>query len=419
MKINNNSLRKKILEYLNSVHSIPKKELHLHFPETVYNNFSRAVKILTDDGDIEVFRYKQLNHVRITPSGIKKLKEKEEIRYETESIRKEALHKSNTTKRRKRQALNNTVFGVCKAAGVLVKETEKPMLRNLFDKYAERLSELSPEDEKRLFVKSLSNGIFYTSGEVREILNLINQKDSISNKSRLIGIVFKDKRIVFVYAINDTLIHWEPLEEERTVANIQNGLIQSKIIRENIDMYRYPDCVVVGKGFAMIPRLVRGRKSGSVSANKRIDEVQTGIAKNIINAHNLSKVFNSAYYVPVNKKGINLFKEALIASQEYKDEKADEWFEEVKNATRIKSKKYYQGFTQKMENLAYLYTIDLIELSELMEQNVELHLVAPDGTAEALSRVFGPNIKSVRNHTGKKQRYRSYDSNGNLAETRE
>ena len=87
-------------------------------------------------------------------------------------------------------------------------------------------------------------------------------------------------------------------------------------------------------------------------------------------------VFDSAYYIPVNKKGIELFKEAIISSKEYKDQKADKWFESVKNANRIKSKNYYQGFTQKMENMAYLSTIDLIEIYYLQKQNIEMHLVA-------------------------------------------
>ena len=412
MKVYSNSTRKEILVYLNSIHSIKRKDLSFHFPQIAYRNFARALKSLIDDGDVEVFRYKKINHVRITSLGIKKLKEQESVRNETEKTRKDALYKSNTQKRKKRQAINNTTIGMCKSANVVVDEKEKPKLINLFDKYAEKNAEPSPEFEKSLFVKNLSNGIFYSSGEIRELMNILKTAEAISNKSRLIGIVFKDNRLLFIYTINDTLIHWEPTEEARTVKIIQETLILSQTIQNNITMYVKPDCIVIGKGFGMIPRLIKARKSGSIIENKHINDIQNNIAKNNINAKNLGMVFDSAYYVPVNKKGIELFKEAIISSKEHKDQKADKWFESVKNANRIKSKNYYQGFTQKMENMAYLSTIDLIEIDYLQKQNVEMHLVAPDGTAEALSRVFGPKLKSVRNYYGKKLSYNEYDKNG-------
>lgn len=415
MKIYRNSLKEHILEYMLKIHSIPRKELRRAFEEYEYTNYSEKVKELIQDGYIEDFRYKGLINLKITSKGIDFLRENDEEIYSTEKVRKKVLQETATPKSRKRRSMENTVILLCKANGVLTDSSEKPKLINVFTSSSDQLS----YSEKKLFAEKISKGIFYTTSEIREVEQAMYNNHEIGNWSKLIGIIFKDTTVKFIYNINDSLNYWNAISEKRTVKGILELLTQSSFINEYIEIYDYPDCIICGKGYSMIPKIIYGRKKGKKDVNKATDRYQTLIAAEQTTVENFSKVFAHAYYVSDLRRGTKEFKDAIDITVEKKKEICNKWFRSRNNVIRSNTLRYNQGVSQKQERIAYMPILDLIELRFLKDQGEKVHLVVPEGTQESVSRVMGPLVLSIRDLTGEKKKYNNYDKNGTLLKTGE
>lgn len=219
-------------------------------------------------------------------------------------------------------------------------------------------------------------------------------------------------KLTFVYSVGDTLIKWRSGSEDRTVELIRDFLIKSDCIKRNIENPKYPNCVICGKGMSMIPKIVFGRRWGRITDDEDVERFRAAISRDHINSHNLSKAFASAYYVPVNKNGLNGVRLACMMGENEKEDACDRWFESVNGVTRIKSLPYHQGTAANGHRVVYMPYMDLIELDFYRKQGDSCHFVIPAGTQEAVSRVMGPLLLSAQSLKGTKLKYRRYDSKG-------
>lgn len=396
----NNTLRYEILSYLNKVGGIPRKNLYTPFAQSNYKYYARTLTEMINEGEVEVYRYKQLNHVRITEAGKSHLSEGkiEEVKQSVEGQQENPKSK----KAEKRLSLVNDVRGLCEGCGFLV--DEKPNLVSLYSNDDEYLREE--------WDKAENQGVFYTMGEIRKAYMAIRGQNELMNMARLIGVVILKGHLSYVYAIGNNLIKWLDANERRTIENIENFLFDIEPIRSCLkDTTK--NAIIVGRGYAMIPKLVTGRRFGKIEEENK-ERFRAVIAKDHINAHNLGKVFDCAYYVQASRQGISPFRVAALLSKDTREYVINQWYDTASGITRVKAYKYTQGINGGMEKVIYLPFIDLIELEYYRNQGEAAHFVVDKTLSEAVSRCLGPLWITMRDFQGNRLTSRRYDRNGYL-----
>lgn len=402
-----NSLGVEILRYLNHAGQVPRKNLYTPFIGYAYRYYARVVKQLIEEGYLSVTRYNRVNCVAITDKGKAQLtnlfSEDEEMSRNIQEEKKTAY----TPKQKKRQKLVSDMEGLCQANGFWTSAADKPNLSTLM-KGTQRTKDES------FFEEAVNNGVYYSMGEIRSAYIEIIGKNEIANWTRLVGVLFFKGHLSFLYSVDKTLIKWMATNEQRSVNFIVNFLKMSPVITKYIHFFDHPTCIVCGEGMTMVPKLVTGRKWGRTDGDKNSERYKAKFATTHINSHNLSKVFCTAYYVPCNKAGVDIFRLASILSEPVRERAADSWFTNVQTAMRLNTLSYHQGVTTngKHERVVYIPCVDLIELDFLKKQNTPCHIVTPKGTQQAIARTLGPLVLSIRSLEGEKLRYKQYDEYG-------
>lgn len=394
-----------IMEYLYEVKEIHRKNLSIPFSNYNYKYYARIVKRLIDEGYIEVFKKNRVNYVRLTSEGLAEYLHKQKMA--NGKIPKKNSKRQYTKGAKRRESLVINALGLCEGCGIITAEDEKPPLEELVKNRG-----AESEYYENEFESCLESGVFYSSKEIRQAYIKVNGRNEIANWTRLVGVVFIKHRMTFIYSIGDTLIKWRSGSEDRTVTFIKDFLIGSDCIKRHIENTKYASCIICGKGISMIPKIVMGRRWGKIEESKDTERYRAVIAKDHINSHNLSKVFSSAYYVPMNKNGVNSFLIACMIGEAEKETACNKWFDSVAGVTRIESLPYHQGVSGKGERIVYMPYIDLIELEFYKKQGDPCHFVIPKGTQEAVSRVMGPLLLSAQGLKGTKLKYRRYDDKG-------
>ena len=404
LRLFENALSIEIMEYLFEVREIHRKNLYLPFASYNYAYYARILKRLIDEGYITVFKKNRVNYIRLSDKGEKALIKKQVMTKDEAAQRKK--QRQYAPRAKKREQLVSNVLILCEGGGFIIGD-DKPPLEMLFTKKGHQ-----SEKYENQFEDGLRNGMFYTSKEIRQAYIEVIGKSEIANWSRLVGIVFMGTKLTFVYSVGDTLIKWRSGSEDRTVELIRDFLIKSDCVKRNIENPKYPNCVICGKGMSMIPKIVIGRRWGRITDDEDVERFRAAISRDHINSHNLAKAFASAYYVPVNKNGLNGVRLACMMGEKEKEDACDRWFESVKGVTRIKSLPYHQGTAANGHRVVYMPYMDLIELDFYRKQGDSCHFVIPAGTQEAVSRVMGPLLLSAQSLKGTKLKYRRYDSKG-------
>lgn len=426
MNIRKGVLASTILDYLKENGEVVRKTLYVPFSEYAYQYYARTVRRLIDEGYIETKRV-SLNsvtttRVSLTEKGRSALKELSKDSQEQPARPRNRM-------RARRQQLVVPVTGLCTANGFLISPDEKPNLESLFD--TQNVSENSVNaqgaigdnqsscgrqtaSQKDFFESCLETGIFYSTVELRRAYIAVFHKNEVMNLSRLIGVVLFKTSIKYVYSIGDVLVEWHPSSEEKTVAAISRFLSSSTIIRGRLgeSIQGTPECIVVGKGMTMIPKLIYGRRWGRAQENDRHEKLKSVLARDHANAHNFAKVFGAAYYVSNDKRGIESFRFAAMMTGELSERLCDKWYNSVDGVTRVKAFGYHLGLTSKRERVAYMPNIDLIELEYYKRQGEPMHFVIPTGTQEGISRVMGPLLLSAQSLKGTRLKYNPYDKYG-------
>lgn len=400
------SLGVEILRYLNRAGQVPRKNLYTPFVEYSYRYYARVVQQLLHEGNVKIVRNNRINCVAITESGKAQLAnlyadDKEKMRYIQEEKRI-----AYTSKQRKRQKLVSDMEGLCQANGFYISAADKPKLAELIH--------ASSLDAYTSFRQAVETGVYYSMNEIRSAYIEIIGKNELANWTRLIGILFFKGHLSFLYSIDKTLIQWMASNEQRSVDFILNFLRRSSAITQTVQFYEHPSCIICGEGMTMVPKLVTGRKWGRTDDDENAERYKAKCASTHINAHNLGKVFCTAYYVPCGKAGVNIFRLAAMLSEPMRERAADSWFTSVSTVTRLNTLSYHQGVTTnlKRERVVYMPCIDLIEFDFLRKQDTSCHIVVPKGFQQATARTLGPLVISIRSLEGEKLKFNPYDKHG-------
>ena len=395
-----NQLNYRILEYLEGSGGIPRKNVYTPFAKNNYRHFTRTLAALISEGKVELYRYKNLNHVRITEIGRACLNE-HRIRQTSEAIGQKKA-KPRNKKDENRLSLVNDVRGLCEGCGFLTEQKPDLVL----------LSHFPEQNIEEQWLKADEQGVFYTAKEIRRAYKELKGKNEIINMSRLVGVLFLKGHLSYIYAVGKKLIKWLSTNELRTIESIEDFLYGIKAIKNNSkDSSR--SAIIVGRGFSLIPKIVTGRTCGESEEGKK--EYFSSIrAREHINSHNLQKVFDSAYYVQASRQGVAPFRAAALLSADTRDYLVEKWYSGAVGLTGVRGAKYIQGVNRNMEKVIYLPFMDLIELEYYRNQREPAHLVVDKTVSEAVSRCLGPLCLSIRDNTGELLNPQRFDINGAL-----
>lgn len=400
MRFFTDALSVQILEHLNRGGEVQRKSLYVPFSQYNYNYYARILRRLITENYVETVTRNRATYIRLTPKGIDAIKANGGI------VEKQA--KPYDKKAQRRLALVTDAVSMCKANDFRTEPEEKPELEELYTR---------PVSESVIdfFKTCVNDGVFYSSRELRSAYTAVMGNNEIANWTRLIGVILYKGNLSFLYSTGDKLIKWMPSNEERTVKFIADFLFYSDTISSLITRFPYPSCIICGKGYTMIPKIVMGRRWGRIETDDKFTErSRAHIAKSHINSHNLAKVFASAYYVPVGINGVQSFRLAAALNDPKKNLICNDWFSKNDDfATRSLSKPLYQGMTVgNRETVIFSPYIDLIELEMYRKQGEPAHFILPKGTQEAVARVMGPQILSANTINWEPLSYHNYDIYG-------
>jgi len=410
MIIYENALAQNVLEYLYGAGYVMRKNLYTPFVKFNYKYYASIVNRLVKEEYIETIKINGKVHLQITEKGVYELTEKYiEKDKSLNDIQALNLNKSRTEKRK---VIVADVVGLCMASGIISDPQEKPPLEELLNIYNRNL----PDEKRREYELLLMSGVFYSTGEIRTANKNIFGESEIANWTRLVGVVFMAPNVTYIYSVDRSLIKWVVTNERKAIYTMNILFTHSNFLSEIIRFNRKPSCIVCGKGFAMIPKLIYGRKWGKLYEGKK-DEMLDRIANVHINARNLSEIFESAYYVTTDRHGVACFLTTLQLDKNSKEEQCETWFEKSDRGIHISHFGFYQGVSEKKERIVYMPYIDLIELQYYKKQSIPCRLVIPKGTQEAISRVMGEYVISMESLAGEQLKYSNYDRTGAKIET--
>lgn len=397
-------LKWQILQYLLNVGMVQRSKLYQPFMENDYRHYARVLKSLIDDNYVEVKREKEKNYLIITRLGRKRLEEeKEEFK---NIIDEPIINKTNARITKTRRKLYADAAGLCMANKYHV--TGHPR----FDLLYGNGSAEEVKDAKEVFAKQLKEGIYYEISEIRNAYQKVFGKSEIASQTRMVGVLFIETRMMYVYCIGDSLIAWKTNGEERATQFYIDFFLKSDVIARLIRIERIPRAIIIGDTLKMVPALLHGRKNGIKRLSSKVDSAQANGAQGRISADNLSKIFSAAYYIPTRKIGINMLRIVCTITDEICEELFSKWIKK-RGYMRLSSKQYCQGINRNTgDRVIFSPYIDLIELRYYKRQNEVAHFVISNGTQEAVSRAMGPLLESAENMRGVALKFKPCDENG-------
>lgn len=414
MKIYTGSLASKLLEYLYTTPEVARKRLYIPFAaEYEYTSYSKVVKRLLEEEYVELFRKDELNYIRLTVKGKKAIEEKDK-----EKAKALKSEKPNTSTRqranRARQVAN--VIALCTANGIALNGAEKPKLGQL----------LKPPDTMgtQTLQELAAKGIFYSVSEIRAAIQEVYGKNDALKLSRLVGIILYGKNLTFVYSIGQSVIKWNATNEMKMVELIRRYFSLSTILKGTVDPQKKSICLICGESYSAVPKIVSGSSWGTWNDDSRTspkEYFRKRAAGEWLTAKNLAKVFSRAYFVCSGVQDIPYFLSAVMMDEQTTMVVATDWWNNnISNATHITTMGYFQGLTTngKGEIVALSILVDIIELSYYRARNKPMHIIISQrGAKDAIAKILGPNLLSIRTTMGEKLSTNQYDENGLLIKT--
>ena len=409
-----NSLKLKMLLDLRNYGPIKRAKAISTYPNYNRITVERVVTNLLESGLIEEYKkapapqLAPVRYIQISDRGRDAL-----IDYEAEKGQYRADRTVSTIKENSRKELVLPVYAICTALGVMTTQEEKPPLEALF--FQSPNTHINPELTSMLD----EQGVFYSMNEIRTTTKK-HIGDGPLNQVRCIGIIIRDKRVYFVYNMGNKLIYFNRTLETRTRDLIVQLIDKSTILKE-YGMEVRPQlagCILFGDTYRCIPKVIFGRKSGEKAEVEdgvvnKAEKMRDALAEHNISLSNISRVFNSIYFVPI-RASASVFDASIRMTPAYRYAITEKW---IQMQPSLRAEKCQFGLRAVSKNTGtYVYVWpdnDLTFLSKMRQANHPAHVVIPvPGAEDAIARVLGPNLLSVQLLTGGTLKTKRYDFNG-------
>lgn len=363
-------------------------------------NFTHATKKLSESS---LIKRKANGYFAITPEGSNFLKEN--------GVRTKPFTEIRYTNSRVRRARNQSILStiaMCEASGFCIAHRLNVSLPDICREETEGL----PDDIRNFLDDNISRGIYFSTGSMLALLKENGNNNEALIRSRITGVVLTKNRIVFLYYTGENPYKWFP-NSESTVTNLFADLILSnKLLGTFIEEDAEIGAVILAKGYAIVPKLVFGNRSGRNLDSER--NTLSLLSETRLTAENLSNVFKNVTCVAVDCVSVPLFREAVLETAATERTKAYAWLDKFVYGGHSAERRYYQGISKDMVNVVYLPKVDPVKLLVYKMQGRESIVVCNDNPRiiTAVSRSLGELVKSMRSFKGKILEYPTFDNDG-------
>lgn len=397
----------RLLIYLYGVPSIQRRQLVIALPEIPYQSLTLAVRKAKEHGYIEVFRKDDSNHIRLSPEGVKYIRQKARDSLDT---KKRADAKRRYQKERTRRLERvETTSNLCRAAGI-------PLAKEVGITISDLTGPESEEQEKFFDSYFQDKGLLFLSDELSNGIRALGTmgEEYFSGRSRLIGVVINVTGVYYLYCTLDRLMKWNVGYEQRRITAITAMLMESPAA-ENREEYRAalekpPKSVIIGKTCAMLPKIVTGDKYGVT----RDRGPGNDITNTLMTLANLERCYRYNYYVPTNTLGVELLSRTVTLTREDLNGMIEMWLKESgEGYTAVLNREYLEVYREKDEDKTLVFPV--LELEELVYQKAHrerYHIICERGTQDGVSRVMGQKTIDFRDFEDRLMPFHRYDDDG-------
>lgn len=405
------STQDKILQYLYTVDSVPRKQLKLANQDVAYNTVARAVRKLLDLGYVELTKApKKASRIRITKAGIAYLTKEEIIPGDAgESDAKQRIRSVVTTPHRKgRIERVQKTIDLCKAAEITISGIDTAIT---FDCFSPKPQEDDIVDEfSTVFVE---NALFFRADEITKAIKLSDTygEEVTQTQSRFTGVIINKNGMWIVYHTLDALMRYTKSVEATLVAALVNYIKHSWIVRQYPDFFKYLNmklvAVVIGDTPSMLPKLYTGRKWGEIESDSQSKQ---HAATRLISYDNLLQTYRDVEFIPNSEIGRNYLHRVVCMTQTQTFIMCRDWAKQHDmNCAAINN--LYQAESD-FGPMVILPTIGLNMIARLRNIAAPTHVVVDRGMAESVSRVLGPSLRCIFTYDMQEVKVNHYNFEG-------
>lgn len=405
------STQDKILQYLYTVDSVPRKQLKLANQDVAYNTVARAVRKLLDLGYVELTKApRKASRIRITKAGIAYLTKAEILpKEEKNNDAKQRVRSVVTTPRKKGriERVKKTV-DLCKAAEISISGIDTGIT---FDCFSSKAQEDDIVDEfSTVFVE---NALFFRADEITKA---IKQSDTYGEEvtktqSRFTGVIINKNGLWVVYHTLDGLMRYTKSVESTILAALISYLKHSWMVRQYPDFFKYlnvkPVAIVIGDTPSMLPKIYTGRKWGELESDSQSKQ---HAATQLISYSNLLQTYRDVEFIPNSEIGRNYLHRVVCMTQAQVFIMCREWAEtHGLNCAAINNLYQVEDGRRAM---VILPSIGLNMIERLRNIAAPTSIVVERGMAESVSRVLGPSLRHAYNYDLEPVKVNHYNYSG-------
>lgn len=410
-----NSAKASILLYLYHYGDTQKSNLINALSGNNERYVQRVTNELVENGMVEVYKkppkpkWKPVRFVHLTDKG--RAAAKALTAEENEFVANQDLQ---TIKKAERKVLVLQVYDICKSMGCLVDDSQRVPLERLIGLQADEVT----GEEKEILKNMQESGAYYSMTEIRVTCRKVLGNGPL-NATRCIGILIRQHEILFLYNMGSKLIFFNKVLEQRTKEFVLESMERSCVAREliNFNLKKSAKCILFGNSYVAIAKLFFKRKGGALNVDEN-GEIKKNTGKwepnkDRISIETLSEIYSAAYFVSISSARRD-FANVLETTSDRTRKVVAAWIQKQNNIRAIEDASGAQAIVKMSNDYVYCwFDNDLFGLYRLCKSGVSAHVIIPiEGPEQAVARVMGTRLVSVRTVSGKICKVTPYDDTG-------
>lgn len=395
----------KILQYLYSISSVPRKQLKIAIQDVTYDTVARATRELLSNGYVElVKKSKGPTHIKITRSGISYLAKiaHGEIK---PSVRNQV---TSAGKKERLERVQKTV-DMCKAAEIRTSESSNISF-----------SIFAPIEQSENDVIAFSNifvdeAIFFRSDEITKTIKQFSHygEEITQTQSRFTGIIINKNGLWFVYHTLNKLMRYSKNIEGTlcvaVIAFIQNSWVCKKYPQFFLFLKNRPNAIVIGDTPSLLPKIYTGRKWGETESDT---PQKKKIAGNMGTFENILDSYASVEFVPNNNNGRNYLYRITRMSPSEQLDMCRSWAKTHDYICVASNGMFQISKSGTSEKIVVMLTINMNILNRIRNSSETTSVVIEKGMADSISRILGLSLGNIYDYNMDIVQVKRYNMNG-------
>ena len=395
----------RILEYLYTVSSIPRKQLKLAFQDVAYNTVFRATKELLDSGYIELLSVsKGPTRIKITKAGMDYLSKQKDAVMQA-NIRSTV---TSSSKKERIERVQKTI-DMCVASGIKTSQTSNISFSIFSQKEQDEDTVI---EFSNLFV---DEAVFFRADEITKTIKAENTfgEEITQTQSRVTGLIINKNGLWFVYHSLDKLMKFTKQIELTFTEAVIRFMESSWLVQQYPNFFGFlsakPKAIIIGNTPSMLPKIFTGRKWGETESDNKQKQK---IAAQMGSYENLKFIYSSIEFVPNNDCGRNYLHRTVYMTQAEMLDMCKTWATKFDYDCVAANGMFQLIHTGTSTRVAILLTLNFDMLIHIRNLPEGTSIIIDKVMAEAVSRVLGASLVSAYDFNLNKLTPHKYNTNG-------